>query len=107
MPEDAKEATGHGVRAKRSNRVPSASTSSAWRAAVHRSSPSIASLAAALAKAQLPAAMENSNQIPQSHRWARRRRPHCAIDFSAKSVHLQTLTKRRIGRSALSPKRIS
>ena len=47
------------------------------------------------------------HQIPPSHRWARRRRQHCAIDFSAKSANLQTLMKRRFGRNALSPKRIS
>ncbi len=47
MPEDAKEAIGHGIRAKRSK-----SGAVSFDGALHRSSPSIASLAAALAKAQ-------------------------------------------------------
>ena len=52
MPEDAKEAIGHGIRAKRSKSGASVSTSSSKRAAMQRSSESIACLAAALAKAQ-------------------------------------------------------
>ena len=53
VPEDAKEAIGHGVRAKRSSRAPSVSTCSPRKGkAMQRSSSSIASLAAALAKAQ-------------------------------------------------------
>ena len=50
MPEDAKEAIGHGIRAKRSKS--GAVSFDLLAAVVHRSSPSIASLAAALAKAQ-------------------------------------------------------
>ena len=53
VPEDAHQAIGHGVRAKSSNPAPSASISSRRRIAVQRSSESIASLAGALAKAQI------------------------------------------------------
>ncbi len=58
MPEDAKEAIGHGIRAKRSKSGAVSfdllsSTATARRAAMQRSSVSIASLAAALAKAQI------------------------------------------------------
>jgi hypothetical protein len=54
MPEDAKEAFGHGVRAKRSKAgAVSFESSRRWRRAMHRSSESIAALAAALAKAQI------------------------------------------------------
>ena len=52
MPEDAQQAIGHGVRAKRSKSERSALTFSGRRITVQRSSPSIGSLAAALAKAQ-------------------------------------------------------
>ena len=53
MPEDAKEATGHGVRAKRSKSgAVSIDLLSVGGLAMHRSSESIATLAAALAKAQ-------------------------------------------------------
>ena len=53
MPEDAKEAIGHGVRAKRSKSgAVSFDLLTPRRVAMHRSSESIASLAAALAKAQ-------------------------------------------------------
>ena len=53
MPEDAKEAIGHGIRAKRSKSgAVSFDLLSVGGLAMHRSSPSIASLAAALAKAQ-------------------------------------------------------
>jgi predicted phage-related endonuclease len=53
LPEDAKEAIGHGVRARRSKSgVPSPLTSRRRRAIVQRSSESIGAIAAALAKAQ-------------------------------------------------------
>ena len=52
MPEDAKEAIGHGVRAKRSKSGAVSFDLSARRAAMQRSSESIGLLAAALAKAQ-------------------------------------------------------
>jgi len=52
MPEDAKEALGHGIRAKRSKTAPSALIFSRWRMAMQRSSETIGAIAAALAKAQ-------------------------------------------------------
>ena len=52
MPEDAKEATGHGMRAKRSKPARSALNSLSWRTVVQRSSETIGTIAAALAKAQ-------------------------------------------------------
>ena len=52
MLEDAKEASGHGVRAKRSNPAQSALTYLPWRTAVQRSSDAIGAIAAAPAKAQ-------------------------------------------------------
>ena len=52
MPQDAKEAIGHGVRAKRSKSGAVSFDLSSTRAAMQRSSESIACLAAALAKAQ-------------------------------------------------------
>jgi hypothetical protein len=52
VPEDAKEATGHGVRAKRSKSARSASIFSFGRTAMQRSSETIGAIAAALAKAQ-------------------------------------------------------
>ena len=52
MPEDAKEAIGHGIRAKRSKSGAVSFDLLSVEAAMHRSSQSIASLAAALAKAQ-------------------------------------------------------
>ena len=54
MPEDAKEAIGHGIRAKRSKSgaVSFDLLTMARRRAMQRSSPSIAALATALAKAQ-------------------------------------------------------
>ena len=52
MPEDAQQAIGHGVRAKRSKSGAISLIFWGRRIAVQRSSPSIGSLAAALAKAQ-------------------------------------------------------
>jgi hypothetical protein len=52
MPEDAKEAIGHGIRPSARNRAPSALISWRLRTAVQRSSESIDTIAAALAKAQ-------------------------------------------------------
>ena len=52
MPEDAKEAIGHGVRAKRSKSGAISFESAGWRPAMHRSSETIGAIAAALAKAQ-------------------------------------------------------
>ena len=53
VPEDAQQAIGHRVRAKRRNPAPLASTSSRWRGrAMQRSSETIGTMAAALAKAQ-------------------------------------------------------
>ena len=52
MPEDAKEAIGHGVRAKRSKSGAISFDLLEWRAAMQRSSESIGAIAAALAKAQ-------------------------------------------------------
>ena len=52
MPEDAQQAIGHGVRGSARSQAPSASISSKWRMGMQRSSGSIGSLAAALAKAQ-------------------------------------------------------
>ena len=52
MPEDAQQAIGHGVQANDRSQAPSASISSKWRMSMQRSSGSIGSLAAALAKAQ-------------------------------------------------------
>ena len=52
VPNDAQQAIGQGIRAKRSKLARSASTSSALRAIMQRTSDSIATLAAALAKAQ-------------------------------------------------------
>jgi hypothetical protein len=61
VPEDAKEAIGHGVRAKRSKApVQSASTCSRWRRSMPRSSETVAALASALAKAQ--AALVNTEK---------------------------------------------
>ena len=53
MPEDAQQAIGHGVRPSARSRERSPLTFWGRRTPVHRSSPSIGSLAAALAKAQL------------------------------------------------------
>ena len=54
VPEDAKEAIGHGIRAKRSRSGAVSFDVLSWRAAVmHRSSDTIATIAAALAKAQV------------------------------------------------------
>ena len=54
MPEDAKEAIGHGIRAKRSKSgAVSFGLFETWRRAMQRSSPSIAAIATALAKAQI------------------------------------------------------
>src|SRR5271154_3278782 len=53
MPEDAKEAFGHGIRAKRSKSGAAGFEVMELGAKMHRSSESIASLAAALAKAQM------------------------------------------------------
>ena len=52
MPEDAKEAIGHGVRAKRSKSGAISFDLLEWRAAMQRSSELIGAIAAALAKAQ-------------------------------------------------------
>jgi hypothetical protein len=52
VPEDAKEAIGHGCRPNVQNRGPSALTSSIRCRPMHRSSETIGALAAALAKAQ-------------------------------------------------------
>ena len=52
VPEDAREAIGHGLRAKRSKSGAVASTSWTWRPPMHRSSETIGALASALAKAQ-------------------------------------------------------
>ena len=53
MPEDAKEAIGHGVRAKRSKSGAISFDLMDWRPAMHRSSETIGAIAAALAKAQI------------------------------------------------------
>ena len=53
VPEDAQQAIGHGVRAKRSKSGPSRLSSSRTRIAMQQSSGSIGSLAAALARAQV------------------------------------------------------
>ena len=52
MPEDAKEAIGHGIRAKRSKSGAVSFDVLSWRPAMQRSSESIGAIAAALAKAQ-------------------------------------------------------
>ena len=52
VPEDAKEAIGHGFAPNARNRERSASTSWTWRRLMHRSSELIGAIAAALAKAQ-------------------------------------------------------
>ena len=52
MPEDAKEAIGHGIRAKRSKSGAVSFDLLSWRPAMQRSSESIGAIAAALAKAQ-------------------------------------------------------
>ncbi len=80
MPEDAKEAMGHGIRAKRSNQARSASISSRWRPAMHRSSENVAAIATALAKAQtelsnpekamIGTVYNARSDIPQSFRYA-------------------------------------
>ena len=53
MPEDAKEAVGHGIRAKRSRSGAVSFELNRWRPTMHRSSESIGTIAAALAKAQM------------------------------------------------------
>ena len=69
MPEDAKEAIGHGVRAKRSKSgavsfdLLTVAAGTAGRAVMQRSSGSIASLAAALAKAQIELANPEKSLI--------------------------------------------
>ena len=52
LPEDAKEAIGHGIRAKRSKAGAISFDVLAWRLTMHRSSESIGAIATALAKAQ-------------------------------------------------------
>jgi hypothetical protein len=72
IPEDARQAIGHGIRAKRSKSGPSVLTLSIRNRAMQRSSPSIAALAAALAKAQVELANPEKSLIgtiePQSGR---------------------------------------
>jgi hypothetical protein len=55
----------------------------------------------------LPAAMAKFKQILPNQRWGPKRRLHCAIDFSVKSMNLQAATKPRFGRTGRSPKRTS
>lgn len=52
MPENAKEAMGHGIWAKPQSQARSASIWSRWRPTMHRSNESVAAIATALAKAQ-------------------------------------------------------
>jgi hypothetical protein len=80
MPEDAKEAIGHGIRAKPQNQARSVSIWSRWRLAMHRSSESVAAIATALAKAQtelcnpekamVGTVYINRSDSPQSFRYA-------------------------------------
>src|ERR1700730_6629629 len=80
MPEDAKEAMGHGIRAKPQNQARSVSIWSRWRLAMHRSSESVAAIATALAKAQtelcnpekamVGTVYINRSDSPQSFRYA-------------------------------------
>jgi hypothetical protein len=81
MPEDAKEAMGHGVRAKRSKSgAVSFDLASRWRPAMHRSSENVAAIATALAKAQTELSNPEKAMIgtiynarpdsPQSFRYA-------------------------------------
>src|ERR1700687_3045362 len=80
MPEDAKEAMGHGIRAKRSKSGAAASIWSRWRPAMHRSSESVAAIATALAKAQTELSNPEKSLVgtvynirsdsPQSFRYA-------------------------------------
>ena len=58
-----------------------------------------------LRKAPLSAAMANFNQFPREPMLGPKRRLHCAIDFSAKSMNLQAATKQHSGRTVRSPKR--
>jgi hypothetical protein len=52
-----------------------------------------------------PPQWQKFKQIPPNHRWDPKRRLHCAIDFSARSMNLQAATKPRFGRTGRSPKR--
>ena len=80
MPEDAKEAMGHGIRAKRSKSGAISFDLSRWRSAMHRSSESVAAIATALAKAQtelsnpekvmVGTVYNNRSDSPQSFRYA-------------------------------------
>jgi len=63
MPEDAREAIGHGVRAKRSKSGAISSISLRWRTAMQRSSGTIGTIAATLAKAQAQLANPEKSMV--------------------------------------------
>ena len=79
MPEDAKEAIGHGIRAKRSKSGAISFDLLEVEATMHRSSETIGAIAAALAKAQPELTNPEKSLTATIHRHSRARRPDLSL----------------------------